>query len=449
MFNLFNKKTSTSSETPQQEWQRKTHGYAAAVNNFVEKGLRDGWDNAGAEPDSSGREHLVSDLLKALKRNSKKSPPQSIAKLWPPAHAPLVEPAIQSQGQSVPVLALLDDGSIIARIGASYHDGHVVKITQQGIHKIPDVNYFGQGPNKRYFAIPKTDGVSIIDGWDGPETCFCPYPTGLEDVPEGYVVPKLDGAPSIDRLVPFPDGKRVLIIGDEGIFVLATDHARRLLPTLESQKDFYDYLIEENPGDPLSMDLSMSHGHISHDGRMIAVGSQAESHMIYDSDCKLIADIGGISEYPHYAVFSKNDDMVALNSCHFYNGGTIGVPTKLFGDYSAAAYELDPKHVELDNQARVYAATSSKDLFITGDAHGYVRGFDRDGKTAFRIFLGSSIGDIDISKDEKTLVVSTYAGFVALYDLEAKSKAPHQIGVGDVLELRRWVFWKDSESFLW
>jgi len=188
MFSLFNKKTSTSSETPQQEWQRKTRGYAAAVNNFVEKGLRDGWDNAGAEPAPSGREHLVSDLLKALKRNSKKSPPQSIAELWPPAHAPLVEPAIKAQGQSVPVLALLDDGSIIARIGASYHDGHVVKITQQGIHKIPDLNYFGQGPNKRYFAIPKTDGVSIIDGWDGPETCFCPYPTGLEDVPEGYVV---------------------------------------------------------------------------------------------------------------------------------------------------------------------------------------------------------------------------------------------------------------------
>ena len=449
MFNFFKKKKPPSSETPQEEWRRKTFEYAENVNAFVEKGLRDGWDSVGEEPNSSGRDHLVSDLLKALKRNAKQDPTKSISEFWPPAHAPLVSPIIQDQGQSVPVIALLDDGSILARIGPSYQDGYVVKITSQGIQKIPEVSYFGQGPNKRYFAVPKIDGVSITDGWDGPETCFCPYPTGLEDVPKGFDVPKLESAPSIDRLVPFPDGKRVLLIGDEGIFVLAPDQARRLLPTTDAQEDFYKYLQEEEPEAPLSCDLSMSHGHISHDGQMIAVGSQASGHMVFNSDCEEIADIGGISEYPHYAVFSKNDDMVALNSCHFYNGGTIGVPTNLFGDYASEAYELDPKHIELDNQARVYAATSSKDLFITGDAHGYIRGFDRTGKTAFRIHLGSSIGDIDISKDEKTLVVSTYAGFVALYDLEATAKAPHQIGVGDVLELCRWVFWKNTDPFLW
>jgi len=51
-----------------------------------------------------------------------------------------------------------------------------------------------------------------------------------------------------------------LLVGDDGIFVLTPDKAHRLLPKLEDQKDFYDYLKEDCPEDPLIMDLSMSHG---------------------------------------------------------------------------------------------------------------------------------------------------------------------------------------------
>ena len=441
-------KTNNAAETPQEEWKRKTNTYAREINTYIEKGDRDGWDKAGKEPDSSGREHLVADLVEALRKNQK-TRSDSFRDLWPPACVPLAAPIIKEQGQSIPVIALLDDGSIIARIGAAYEEGYVVHITSNGFNRVSDIDYFGQGPNKRYFAITKENGVSITDGWLGDETSFLPWPSGVEDIPEGYDVKKFETPPRVDRLIPFPDGKRVLLVGDDGIFVLTPDKAHRLLPKLEDQKDFYDYLKEDCPEDPLIMDLSMSHGTVSHNGEMIAVGSQDGSHYIFNSKYELIADVGNLSEYPHYAVFSKDDEFIALNSCHFYNGITIGVPTNLFGDYLTKPYELAPQHIELNDEDRVYAATATDTLFIVGNANGYIRGYDKTGKDAFRIFLGSSIGDINISKDGKTLIVSSYAGFLAMYDLESAAKAPHQIGVGNVLELRRWAFWKNEEPLAW
>jgi len=447
MFKFFNRNKSTV--TAQEEWRRKTLAYAKAISAFVEKGENDGWENAGGEPKAPALEHLVPDLLKALKAGQKSNTKKSISDLWPPAHGPLIDPIIKEKGQSIPVVALLDDGSFIARIGSSYQDGYIVRVNGHNIERVSDVSYFGQGPNKNFFASIKENGVSITDGWQGPQTAFCPWPTGLEDVPAGYDVKKFDSHPNADQLIPFPDGQRVLLIGEDGIFVLSSEKARRLIPTIEAQKDFYDFLTEENPEDPLTMDLSMPHGAISHDGQMIAVGCQSESHNVFDENLNLIADIGNLSEYPHYAVFSKDDKQLALNSCHFYNGVTLGVPTKLFGNYSTEMYKLDNNHVLLNDEDRVYAAVSSNNLYITGNAAGYVRGFDRKGNNLFKIFLGSSIGDIDISKDETRLLVSTYAGFIALYDLNADVKADHQIGIGNVLELQRWIFWKNEVPMLW
>ena len=441
-------KTNKSAETPQKEWKRKTLKYAREINNYIEKGDRDGWDKAGKEPDYSGREHLVANLLDALRKNQEKRS-ENFRDLWPPACIPLAAPIIKEQGQSIPVIALLDDGSIIARIGASYEKGYVAHITPNGINRVPGIDYFGQGPNKRYFAITKESGVSITDGWLGDETSFLPWPSGLEGIPEGYDVKRFETPPRADRLIPFPDGERVLLVGDDGIFVLTRDRAHRLLPTMEQQKDYYGDVKEDAPTDPLTIDLSMSHGAVSHNGEMIAVGSQDGSHYIFNAKYELIADVGNLSEYPHHAVFSKDDEFIALNSCHFYNGITIGVPTNLFGDYQTKPYELDPQHIELNDEDRVYAATATDTLFIVGNANGYIRGYDHNGKDTFRIFLGSSIGDIDISKDGKTLIASSYAGFLAMYDLESAAKAPHQIGVGNVLELRRWAFWKNEEPLAW
>jgi WD40 repeat protein len=190
----------------------------------------------------------------------------------------------------------------------------------------------------------------------------------------------------------------------------------------------------------------MDHAAVSPDGKLIALGSQDSTHLVFNDRYEQIADIGPQSSYPHYAAFSADGSVLAFNSCHFYNGMTVGVPVKFLQNLKTEAYKEDARTPIVQGGARVYAAAARKDEFIIGDAHGYVRAFSTDGKARWQQFVGSSIGDIDLSKDGKTMAVSSYAGFLTVFNMDAGRQEAHQIGNGNHLERRLWVFWKGEPA---
>ncbi len=432
--------------TPQEEWKKNVEDYAGAINAFVENGLKYGFENAGPEPEHPDCEHLVTHAIEAVREANGNGTVSTLRELWPPAHQPLI-PVLEDSGQSIPNLCLLDDGTIIARIGTEYQDGHVVQIQGDQVETIPDLQFFGQSPDGRYFATSCLEGVLVTDGWMGEHVCLCSWPTGIEDLPDGADVVPFDGIPAPSQLIPFPNGQRVLLVSSDGIFVLSRGGARRLIPTDEAVTEWIKYLKEEEPDDEITLpDVSMAHGAVSRDGKWIAVGCQDSKHLIYNEDLELVAKVGHLSEYPHYALFNTDSSMVAFNSCHFYNGVTIGVPTNLLPGLSTESYEEDERFPVLEGGARVYAGTCRKGDFIIGDAGGYVRAVSETGEVLWQHFIGSSIGDIVISRDGKTLVVSTYAGFIAIIDLDAGDAPAYRIGSGNQVERRRWIFWKNEDK---
>jgi hypothetical protein len=138
----------------------------------------------------------------------------------------------------------------------------------------------------------------------------------------------------------------------------------------------------------------MEHGAVSNDGALIAVGEQSSQHLLFNAALQQVLEVPPGSEYPHYACFSADDSVVALNSCHFYNGTTVGVTTT---GVRAASSSSRVEPFDLYDGARVYAAVSRRDEFIIGDAAGYIRAFSTDGAYRWQHFIGSSVGDIDIS----------------------------------------------------
>ena len=206
-------------QSQQEEWRRKTLQYVESVNAFVEKGLRDGWENAGTEPEDLGREHLAQDVVSAIREANATRRIESLRELWPPAHAPLIA-LLKENSQSIPVVCILPDNSIIARLGAPYESGKTIHITGDSVQDVDDVAFFGRSPNRRFFAIAKSDGVQVLDGWKGPEVGFFPWPTGLEGMPEEFDVEPSAGPPTPTRLSPAPNGSRVLLVSGRGVFVL-------------------------------------------------------------------------------------------------------------------------------------------------------------------------------------------------------------------------------------
>ena len=93
---------------------------------------------------------------------------------------------------------------------------------------------------------------------------------------------------------------------------------------------------------------------------------------------------------------------------------------------------------------------SKEDEFIIGNASGYLRAFDLKGNFRWQHFIGSSVGDIDVSRDGNRLVVTTYAGLLSVIDLDTGEADPFVIGTATHRERRRWLFWKkEPKPLIW
>ncbi|MGC5700836.1 hypothetical protein J4P02_11620 [Pseudomonas sp. NFXW11] len=430
----------SSSLSPQQQWQKAVLMYAKRINRYVDTGTRDGFKGLH-QPRVPDSEHLLPAWQAALEA-SNQGPHDPAARLafredWPPAHFPLV-PRLESQGRMIPTLALLADGSLLARIGAPYEAGSVVHIDNDSIHTLEQVEGFGVCPQRRYFAWARAEGIQLTDGFQGPQVASFPWPDPHADASEGLELEPAE-RPDATCLIPFPDGRRVLLVSARGVFVLDAAGATRLLPRLE---DIQQELAEGVEPENLSLDLCMEHGAVSPDGQWIAVGEQSGSHLVYDAQLRLVAQIGPASEYPHFACFNQRGDRLLLNACHFYNGASLGVAVADLPGLSTDYYSDDPRTPVLHEGARVYAAASRGDEFIIGDAYGYLRAFSETGEQRWQHYVGSSFSAMDISPDGQTLVAATYAGIIVKIALDAGRPA-WQIGTGEHHEVQRWLFWKD------
>lgn len=425
--------------SPQQQWHNAVLQYTRAINQYVQDGMAQGWDGL-EEPTLPETEHLLNAWQAALETLNQQ--PRDAAAFaawreeWPPAHFPL-HSRLEQEGRSIPALALLDDGTLLARIGAPYEGGHVVRIDGQHIEKVSQGEFFGRCPQRRFFAWSVPSGVRVTDGWNGPQVAEFPWPTGREGLPDSLVLEE-EAQILPSALIPFPDGQRVLLVSSDGIFVLHAEGATRVLRRPEElDKDLADGVAP----DDLAVGLSMEHGAISPDGQWIAIGEQCGHHLVLNAQLEVVAEVGPAGEYPHFAMFNQAGDRLILNACHFYNGGTLGVAVADLPGLRTDFYSDDPRTPVLQEGARVYAGAARHDEFIVGDAYGYLRAFSETGEERWQHYVGSSFSAMDISPDGKTLVAATCAGIIVQIDLDA-GRPQWQIGTGDHHEVRRWMFWK-------
>ncbi|MFJ4345638.1 hypothetical protein [Pseudomonas sp. NPDC089401] len=431
---------------PQQQWQQAVTAYAQAINRYVAQGQAQGWDDL-EEPQPAATEHLLGAWQAALEAINRpgvdEHQRQAFRDAWPPAHLPLV-PLLDAHGQGISSVLLLNDGSLLARIGMPHEKGQVVRIGEHGVTPVIGIEHFGRCPQRRYFALANAEGVRVTDGWGGPQVARLQWPTGLEGLPKGYPFEPFDLPPTPTALVPFPDGQRVLLVSAEGIFLLAAGGATRLLPR---QAQVLEELAAGSDPDDIALGLSMEHGAVSPDGRLIALGEQSSRHLVLDDQLERVAEIGPGGEYPHFALFNRAGDQLIVNACHFYNGGTLGVRVADLPGLDTGFYSEDPRTPLLQDGARVYAGVAADGGYIVGDAYGYLRAFGEDGQEHWQHFLGSTISAMDLSADGRTLVAASHAGFISVIAL-GSGRPEWQIGTGPHGEVRRWLFWKGWDKAL-
>lgn len=435
----------SSSIEASRQWAEALYAYASHINDYVARGDACGWKKMGEPNSPPDLQALLPELLSQLRVANAQGSDDAMAKFreqWPPSYEG-TQSLLEANGQGIGALAWLPDGGLMVRIGTWYESGRVVEIRNLQVQERPEVEMLGSSPGQRTFATAGAGVITVRNSQDLSLLAEFPMPDGNEGLPAGAAgqgEPDAEedglapGATRVQQLIPFDDGSAVVVVQSEGIFLLTSQGVHRLLPEA-------DEMDEDDAG---GVRLDMGHAAVSPDGRFIACGEQDGLHRIFDAQGRLVDRIGPHGEYPHHAAFFADGKHVALNACHFYNGGTIAVNVDAFGSIDTDFYEEHQAVTTVDGSARVYASAPVADALVLGDAHGYLWVRNPQGELQWKQHVGSTISAIAVSPDGQKLAVGTYAGVVHIIDLTNPQAAPEQIGVNARREVRRWLFWKQE-----
>ncbi|REH52524.1 hypothetical protein C7448_103259 [Tenacibaculum gallaicum] len=408
----------------QQEWYNIGETYASEVNKMVAFGEEHGWDNwKGNEPEDN-RDHLADTIIQKLREANKSEQVEKFREQCPPAHTPLIK-YFKEKGQNIEQLCFIKNEKIVFVTGSAYQKRQAYLLDNRTLIKLDGtIEAIGKSHQNNIFAIKTPKTLITRKEWDGT-------------IIETFELGELHKI-GITNMTPFNDGKKVLVTTSEGIYIVSKNSINMVHPEPD---------LEDEEWEPY---LDMENATLSNDNKYIVVGDQSFDHRVLDNEGNQIGEIGPQSSYPHFCLFSKDDKQLITNSCHFYNGITIGVDAKNLNGLEVESYvdEADNFKV-IDDEMRVYVGTTTKDYYILGDAYGYIKAFDKNGNCIWRHYLGSTISGITISDNEQTLWVSTYAGILHKLKLGKGHRDTHTIGNGNHYEDFRLIIWKDEEKELW
>ena len=269
-------------------------------------GEEHGWDNwKGKEPEDS-RDYLADIIVQKLREANKIEQIEEFREQYPPAHTPLIK-YFKEKGQSIEQLSFIKNEKIVFITGSVYQKRQAYLLDNRTLIKLDGtIEAIEKSHQNNVFAI-KVSGVLITrKEWDG-------------DIIETFELGELHKT-GITNMKPFNDGKKVLVTTSEGIYIVSKNKTHMIHP----QPD-----LEDEEWEPY---LDMENATLSNDNKYIVVGDQSFDHRVLDNEGNQIGEIGPQSSYPHFCLFSKDDKQLITNSCHFYNGITIGVDAKNLTD---------------------------------------------------------------------------------------------------------------------
>ncbi|MCT2562491.1 hypothetical protein [Chryseobacterium herbae] len=408
--------------TIQEEWFSKGERYATEINEMVDFGEKNGWENWKGEEPEDKRSNLAESVFNLLKTANQNGDVENFRANFPPAHTPII-PLLENRSQSIEQLHFISGEKIVFMTGTSYEKRQAYLLDHGQVTQLDEnIQAIGKSKQNGVFATATPGKISIYKGWEGE----------LINEFELNQTAEL----GITELIPFNDGSKVVLVTSFGIYLISQKEEKLIHPMNEDDEEDW------------TPDIDMENATVSNDNSYMVVGDQSYDHRILDAEGNTLGSIGAQSSYPHFCLFAKDDSQLITNSCHFYNGITIGINSDQYEGADIEAYTESDDYTIIDEEMRVYSGTATKEYYILGDAYGYIKAFDKDGNQLWRYFLGSSISGMTLSDDEKTLWVAAHSGILHQLKLDKGQRDTHTIGNGNHYEEFRLLIWKD-EPQIW
>lgn len=424
----------------QKEWNEKGEKYAKAVNDMVAFAEVHGWDAyKGEDPvdERKGMTQLCEAVFALLKEANERGETAKFRADFPPSNIIFeecedeagsadekdkigdklgnVDQICPLGGENVLFIASNDDGKTLYLL-----EGDRVSEVAKGVIAV------GKSKRNEIYALLRRGEIELVKGYDGKG--------GGE--PVARFSHELEIIYDEAEILPFNDGSKVLLAAHDGIFLISQSGAKLIHP-----------IYEDDDGNA-ALYIDMANATLSNDNALIVAGEQCGDHVLMDSEGERLGGIGAQSSYPHFCLFSADDTQLITNSCHFYNGVTIGVDrAALKRGLEVEAYSYDEEGEKnftlIDDAMRVYAGVATRDFYILGDAYGYIKAVGKDGRKIWRHYLGGTIKSMALSENGSVLFVGTYGGRLHKLRLGAGQDS-HTIGNGNHKEEFRLIAYEDK-----
>lgn len=426
----------------QKEWNEKGEKYAKAVNDMVAFAEVHGWDayeGEDAVDEREGMTQLCEAVFELLKEANERGETEKFRADFLPSNIIFSEGGEEDGkdklkdklgnidqicplcGENILFIASNDEGKTLYLL-----EGDRVSEVAKGVIAV------GKSKRNEIYALLRRSEVELIKGYDGRGGGE-PIAKFSHDVELTY-----DEA----EILPFNDGSKVLLSCHDGIFLISQSDAKLIHP-------IYEELYEDDEGNVAPLYIDMANATLSNDNALIVAGEQnTDEHVLMDREGERLGGIGAQNAYPHFCLFNADDTQLITNSCHFYNGVTIGVDRALLKrGLEVGFYDSDGGDEQnftlIDDAMRVYAGVATGDFYILGDAYGYIKAVGKDGRKIWRHYLGGTIKSMALSDDGSVLFVGTYGGRLHKLRLGAGQDS-HTIGNGNHKEEFRLIAYEDK-----
>lgn len=422
----------------QKEWNEKSEKYAKAVNDMVAFAEVHGWDayeGEDAVDEREGMTQLCEAVFELLKDANERGETAKFRADFSPSNV-IFDKKLRKKLKNIDQICSLRGENVLFMVSKSAPEGRcktLYLLEGDRVSKVADdVIAVGKSKRNEIYALLRRDEVELIKGYDGRGGGE-PIAKFSHDVKLTY-----DEA----EILPFNDGSKVLLSCHDGIFLISQSGAKLIHPIYEDGQ-----LYEDDEGNA-ALYIDMANATLSSDNALIVAGEQCGDHVLMDSEGERLGSIGAQSSYPHFCLFSADDTQLITNSCHFYNGVTIGVDrATLKRGLEVEAYSYDEDGEKnftlIDDAMRVYAGVATRDFYILGDAYGYIKAVGKDGRKIWRHYLGGTIKSMALSEDGSVLFVGIYGGRLHKLRLGAGQDS-HTIGNGNHKEEFRLIAYEDK-----
>ena len=423
----------------QKEWNEKGEKYAKAVNDMVAFAEVHGWDAYKGEDPVDEREgvtQLCEAVFELLKEANERGETAKFRADFPPSNV-IFDKKLRKKLRDIDQICPLGGENVLFIVSQSdpegWHkklyllEGECVSVIAEGVITV------GKSKRNEIYALLRREEIELVKGYDGKGGGE-PIAKFSHNVELTY-----DEA----EILPFNDGSRVLLTAHDGIFLISQSGAKLIHPIYEDGQ-----LYEDDDGNA-ALYIDMANATLSNDNELIVAGEQdTDKHVLMDREGERLGGIGAQSAYPHFCLFSADDTQLITNSCHFYNGVTIGVDRALLKrGLEVGAYSYDEEGEKnftlIDDAMRVYAGVATRDFYILGDAYGYIKAGGKDGRKIWRHYLGGTIKSMVLSEDRSVLFIGTYGGRLHKLRLGAGQDS-HTIGNGNHKEEFRLIAYEDK-----